>query len=663
MTRVVWLAAVAAAVVVPPAGRAAVSDARVSTVRAGAVTNVSVASASGRTEVAIAYDGEVEVSDFVLTAPHRIVVDFEPATLRMMPKLYDGVVRGGITSVRVAQTKPNVVRVVLDIDRARPYFVARDLDGVRVTIDEPAEGDFAPWSMVPAPRTAAAPTPPPANPPVVPVVPVVERAAAATPVVTAAKIVPPQQTGPNITISFSNTPLRDVLAQFAAFSGVSIVSSSTLGNILVTAEIVDKPWPVALSAILQSQGLAAVTEASGIIRVDSYANIQARAAAEPLVQRLLPLNYAKAADLQPTVQALLSRECFTGGLQLVGAPPEATADAGAAGGDAGGGAPPVQQPPTQQLAAQPQQPPAGGCVRGSVVAEPQTNQLIITEVASRIDSLVSYAASFDVRTPQVNISVKLISINRTTTNQLGLSYDLGSTNAFFNTLAPRTVNGTPQQTEFTVALGGDAFAGVANAGRQFGGTAALNLIYNTTIGNWTLTSFLDALTQEELSDIQTQSSVNTLDKKAAEIFVGNEFSFLLTPPTAPGAIQAAPPQITTREFGNRLTATPSIAANRMIRLTVAVEQSTLTSVTIAGPQTSQRTATTEVLVADGETAVIGGLTQSSATKTRRGIPLLMQLPLIGKLFSENESIERKDDLLVLITPKIIDDPVPVSGRN
>ena len=65
-----------------------------------------------------------------------------------------------------------------------------------------------------------------------------------------------------------------------------------------------------------------------------------------------------------------------------------------------------------------------------------------------------------------------------------------------------------------------------------------------------------------------------------------------------------------------------------------------------------------MLVRDGETLVIGGLTQVETSDIRRGIPFLSKLPLIGRIFSSNESIERKNDLLVLITPHILDDPDP-----
>lgn len=299
------------------------------------------------------------------------------------------------------------------------------------------------------------------------------------------------------------------------------------------------------------------------------------------------------------------------------------------------------------------------------MAEAPTNTLVIYEAASRLDSLVAYAKSFDLRPQQVNIRAKIIAINRTTTNDLGISYDLGSSSAYFNTLAPRAgAAGAATPGEFQVTLGGDAFAGVANAGRTFKANQAINLLFNATIGNFSLTSFIDALSEEKLSDVQAEPSVNTLDKREAKLFSGDHVSFLLTPPTAAGAIQSAAPQISGIDVGITLTVTPSISANRTVRLTISAEQSAGLVFTVAGPSYSTRRHSTEVIVHDGETAVIAGLTQTEQTKLHRGIPLLMSLPIIGRLFSENSTVETKNDLLILITPHILDDPIPVPpGHN
>jgi Flp pilus assembly secretin CpaC len=233
--------------------------------------------------------------------------------------------------------------------------------------------------------------------------------------------------------------------------------------------------------------------------------------------------------------------------------------------------------------------------RGSISADRQSTRSSSSRSAIAIAELVAYAKSFDFKTQQVNIKAKIIAVDRTGTERLGVSYDIGTAGTFFNTLAPRLGPGGQQQgvpTEFQVALGGDAFAGIANASRTFSEGAALNLISTTTLGRFSISAFLDALSQEELSDIQAEPSVNTMDKRQAEIFVGNRVPYLLTPPTPPGQLIAVAPQLREAEVGIKLTVTPSISSNRTIRMVVAAEQSNLIAITAAGPNSAERRATT-----------------------------------------------------------------------
>jgi len=110
-----------------------------------------------------------------------------------------------------------------------------------------------------------------------------------------------------------------------------------------------------------------------------------------------------------------------------------------------------------------------------------------------------------------------------------------------------------------------------------------------------------------------------------------------------------------KETGIILTVTPHITSNRQVRMSISAEQSELRIIGgDLGFTIPKRNATTQLLVNDGETAVIGGLTQTQVIKNRSGIPLLTDLPLIGRLFSQTESREEKRDLLILITPHIID---------
>jgi type II secretory pathway component GspD/PulD (secretin) len=163
------------------------------------------------------------------------------------------------------------------------------------------------------------------------------------------------------------------------------------------------------------------------------------------------------------------------------------------------------------------------------------------------------------------------------------------------------------------------------------------------------------MSEQQLTDVQAEPSVTTVDNKQAELFAGLNIKFLLTPPIIPGQIQAVAPQIQSQDIGITLRVTPHVTANRQVLMDVYAEQQVLQTITVAGPNVAKRNSTNQVLVNDGETAVISGLTQTEIVKNRTGIPFLMNLPGIGKLFSQSDSKETKQDLLILITPHIVDE--------
>jgi type IV pilus assembly protein PilQ len=626
MRRVFQLAAIAAALTVGARSAIAASE----TPRApSSVTALSVVPAAGRAEVVVAIDGSVDVIDFTLSSPRRIVVDFRGATLTMPPRFYDKVSRGGITNVRLAQYKPDVVRLVLDVDGPRDYSVVRGEHDVRIAVSGPDQ--FAAWHLGGSAQPAAG-APQSAAPRA--------QATPAAPSTVLAAAPPFEQ--PRITVTYEkDTEIRDVIGSFATFANKTIVAGAGVANAKIGfMEIKDKPWDVALAAILSSAGLTAIEDSSGIITVDSYKNIADRQGQEPLVSQIVQVNYAKAAALATTISGLLNAGCGKGGAPAAQAASQAGADAAAAAAGAAPGGTSIS---------------TAGCGRGAVTTDEKTNSLIITETQARLNDVMGFIRDLDVRTPLVSIKAKIIAVDRTGTEKLGISYDLGSTNTFQNKLLPRIVNNTVVPGDFRVDLTGDAFTGVANAGRLYKSEAAVSLIYNMAIGGFNLTSFLDALSQEQLSDIQAEPSITTLDNTEATLFSGSTLSYLLTPPVPAGQLNSVAPQIQTKEIGITLTVTPRVTANRMLNLTVKASQEQLVQITSAGPNTNKRNSTNEVLVADGETAVIGGLTQTQVSRNRSGIPILSSLPLIGRLFSETDTVERKQDLLILITPHILDD--------
>ncbi len=663
---------------------------------AATVHTVSVVPSSGKTEVVIGVDHAVDVQDFTLDAPARVVIDLKGATLEMSHRGYDRIARGGITNVRYSQFRPNVVRVVIQLDTKHPYEIKRNDGEIRVAVTGGKTEDYSSWSSssrkedyastptpartatpratvksAEAPRQlAAAPAPVHATPKAV------SQVESTTPQVEAEDYTTPsaepvarnlgstydkpvalfsqalQSQQPPITVTFQDTDIRDVIASFAAFSGRTIVvGKDVIGT--VTAEIRNQPWDVALRAILQGQGLAASEDAvSGIITVDSYANILNRQASEPLQTQLISINYARAHMLVPTIQQLLQKDC-----------------------------PQVQSSQNVVNNARPQ-----CAARGLVAADSTTNTLIITETASRLADVLQYVRNLDVRTPQVGIKAKIIFVNRTNIEDIGLSYDLGTgTDQFFSqlvkrpdpaTLRPIDTNGdgvpdalgggTPFNGD-RILLGGNALSAIANANARVV-NPALSVVFSTALGKFQLTSFLDALQEVRLADLQAEPSIVTLDNRQASIQVGQEIPIrVLDANTANvGGAAGAQPRATVqmKQVGIILTVTPHITNNRQILLLLHAENSDAQLASsdvgfIFGKQSGD----TQLLVGDGETAVIGGLTVTQTTQSKSGIPLLVDLPIIGRLFGETRTSEEKRDLLILVTPHIIDDGAPIPGAS
>jgi type IV pilus assembly protein PilQ len=677
MKRVWRSAALAAMLLVPLSGRAAgVAATDRDRPPANSVTALSIVPGSGRADVVIAVDGPaVEIIDFVLENPHRIVVDLKGATLGMAPRLYDKISRGGITNIRIAQWKPEIVRIALDLDGPRDYTVVKGDHDVKISVN--GRADFTAWKIGAQPRAtalaggagfasaAAAPAQTPAPALAVPSAPPMANApATAENAEKTEKMDPPvnatrsrarepqpqqQSTEARISVDFQDTEIRDVVTSFAVFSGRTIVVGKSVTG-LVTASVKDQPWDVAMRSILQSQGLSAVEDpATGILTVDSYINIAARAQVEPLFTRVITVNYAKAETMASTVKALLGAGC--GGSVPGAAPGGAAGAAAAAAAAAASGAAPVAGSVTCN-------------VRGSATYDEKTNTVIVTQTQDRLNDIESYIHDLDIRTPQVSIKAKIITVDRTASEQLGLSYDLGSATTFQNTLVTRFLDpaGTqPVAGNYRVNLSGDGFAGVANATRQYQSSSALSLIYNMTLGGFNLTSFLDAMSSQQLTDVQAEPSVTTVDNKQATLFAGINIAYLLTPPIIPGQIQSVAPQVQSQNIGITLTVTPHVTANRQVLMDIYAEQTVLQTITVAGPNVSKDNSTNQILVGDGETAVISGLTQTTITKNKTGIPILMDLPGIGKLFSQTDSKETKSDLLILITPHIVDEGEVIGG--
>ena len=581
----------------------------------GPVTALSVLPAAERTQVLIAVAGEVEYRDFTLEAPNRLVVDLVGSVHALPRDAFPAINRGGIKSVRTSQYSPEVVRVVLELDALVPYEIQRGEGGLRILLQNPA-GPFDPWTSAPAEVLASAAAPAAAVPAAAMAQPArTTFAPAAQPAARAAAPAArpaPVQEMRRITVAFENTPIDDVLFTFAEFADRSIVAGSDVdGN--VSAIIDNQPWDMALSAILRAQGLVAQEDESGIIRVDNVENIDTREDVEPLLTRTYRVNYATAAELTDALTPLATE-------------------------------------------------------RGSIVAATGTNSLIVTDIERVHSAMQNLIGGLDVRTPQVQIQAKIIFVSRTDLNEFGITYDLkDSRGNQLNVVAPGATDTDgdgvielpDEQVETgtnVFSLGGNSVAALGNATSRVAGPS-LTLLTSLIVGRHTLLSFIEALQTMNLSEIQAVPSVTVLDNVQARIQVGEQTPLrVIDQGAAAAGAGAALPAATVQiqETGIILEATPHVTANENILLELRAERS--------APQPAEsdvgfifntQNATTRVLVEDGETVVIGGLTVTDKSDVRTGIPLLMDLPLVGRLFRVNREQTIQRDLIILVTPHIV----------
>ncbi len=565
---------------------------------------------AGRAHVVIDVRGSVSVQDFTLQNPARLVIDVLGAKLNAPEMLYDGENRGGILNVRYAQFRPDVVRIVLELDELKDYQLEYADDAIRISLG--ADRSFAAWSS-----TAPAAYMPAAGEEVFAPAAAAPVAAAALPVL--------QSQQPTVTASFDSATIADVMAGFAELSGKSIVLGKDIEG-YVTADIRNQPWDVAFQVVLESQGLDAIEEPPGIIRVDSRAALLARDSTEPTETRIVTVNYARATALVPVVETILTPG------------------------------------------------------RGRVVADTGTNSLIITDIRSRLEQDLEFVAQLDIQTPQVSIQAKLIFVNRTNIEELGVQYDIGSPTQFFNTMVarpdPRTnepvdLDGDgvpdavaptdffdPDETPSIVDLGGNQLAAVANAESQII-NPALELIWSTAIGNFSVTAFVSALQRVELADLQAEPLTSTSDNTEAYILVGERTPVRVVDVSAQA--QQAQATVDYVETGVKLRVTPHVTNNRQVLMEVHAENSQIQAApSDIGFTFQTQEAESQILVDDGQTAVIGGLTVTQVTVSKSGIPFLVDLPVIGGLFGFTQRQETRRDLLILVTPHIIDNPAAMA---
>jgi type IV pilus assembly protein PilQ len=442
-----------------------------------------------------------------------------------------------------------------------------------------------------------------------------------------------QYTGQKISLNFQSIDLRAVLAILADSSGKNlVVSDSVNGNI--TLRLQDVPWDQALDIILRTKGLA-TREFGNVMMVGTAGEISnqetAEAAAqqslqqvEPLESAFIQINYAKAGDILALIKGTGQNSLLT--------------------------------------------------KRGSVSVDARTNTLLVQDTADTVAAVRTMVQKLDVAVRQVLIESRIVVANNDFSRQLGsqLGYSgsrltngslmttsgtlagtdsmvgnfITSSNAAANAINSGTTP-VPLLTPFTApALDNRLNVNIPTSG------AAGSIAFSVLRGNSLIDLELSALQSEGQGEIVSSPRVLTADQKQAHIEQGVQIPYQ----------QASSSGATTTAFKDAvlsLDVTPQITPDARVIMDLevhddAVGQNVQSATGGSVPTIDTRDVKTSVLVNDGDTVVLGGIYETTENTSVSKVPLLGDLPLLGWLFRNTQTTNNKDELLIFVTPKIVD---------
>ena len=421
--------------------------------------------------------------------------------------------------------------------------------------------------------------------------------------------------GEKLSLNFQNIDVRSVLQVIADFTDFNIITSDSVqGNL--TLRLKDVPWDQALDIILQARGLDK-RKNGNVIWIAPRDELAARekleleskqqiGELEPLVTETFRINYHKAksvaAFLYSDDQTVLSK-------------------------------------------------------RGSVVVDERSNKIFVQDVASRLDDLRRLVAEIDLPSRQVLIEARIVEASDTFAKDLGAR--LG-----FGLFADRTAaNGAPKYLVGGGLEQGAFLGGILEDQPDFDQIQAVNLpaapdsgaqpgLLSLVLWNARATRFLDleisALEADGRGKVVSRPKVMTADQIEAIIEQGVEIPYQQA--TSSGATS-----VSFRKANLSLRVKPQITPDGRVMLSLEVNKDTRGEDTTAGPAIDTKHVRTEVLVENGGTVVIGGIYTQDTGYSSNKVPLLGDIPILGHLFKQNRRRDIKTELIVFITPRIIED--------
>ncbi len=267
--------------------------------------------------------------------------------------------------------------------------------------------------------------------------------------------------------------------------------------------------------------------------------------------------------------------------------------------------------------------------RGRIDIDARTNSLIVTDVPENLDLIARLVQELDLKTPQITISAKLFEVDSRALFELGIDWSIMHED--FGTTARPT--GRADQTT------------IGNVSEAIG-TFTYSDLVTWDSENFDLDVWLATMVSDNKAEILAHPEITTLDNKQATILMGQEIPLKVLD-------EAGNVLTELTQVGTQLTVTPHVTGENTILLDLAPERSSYEVDPGAGIIINTQRAQTSVVVKDGQTVVIGGLTTQDTRRLDKGLPLLKDIPLLGYLFRYTREEVVKSDLVIFVTPHIV----------
>lgn len=419
--------------------------------------------------------------------------------------------------------------------------------------------------------------------------------------------------GDRISLNFQNIEVRAVLQLIADFTGLNLVASDTVSG-SITLRLQNVPWDQAMELVLKTKGLDS-RQIGNVLMVAPAAEIAERERQEieankqlaelaPLKSEFIQIRYAKAANVVTLFEA---------------------------GSEQGG-----------SLVSE----------RGSVVVDERTNSIIVTDTAAKLDEIRALIANVDVPIRQVMIEARIVIASSDVDEQLGIRWGGGYVESDADSVISVARNIEATNAINQAIIGGTVPTAPTTPLIDLGiasGTSGFAVGF--TSDDLLLSAELSALEAAGEGEVVSQPKVITGDKQQATIKSGTEI------PYQEGAASGA----TTTQFKEavlQLTVTPNITPDDRILLDLVVNQDSVGELVPSAngglvPSIDTTELTTQVLVGNGETVVLGGVFRNEETQQTQKVPVLGDLPGVGSLFRSTASTNQKVETLIFITPRIL----------